>query len=731
MRRLWGTALVAAMGMAGAAQAQEVRVAEADITVTATRSEADTFEVPAEVTVITEEEIEEILATDIRDLVRFEPGVSVRTNPARFSAQAGTGRDGNSGFNIRGLEGNRVLQTIDGVRVPDGFAFGPIQFGRGDYVDIDLLSRVEIVRGPGSALYGSDGLAGVVSFITRDPEGFLEDGESFGARARASYASADASYAGNIILAGALNNQWSAMLAYTHREGHELDNQGTVGGEGAARTEPNPQDTESDAAAARIVFEPNAHHRFRLTADYGESSVATEVLTARAPAVFPFPATFDFDARDGSERSRIALDHAYTNEGGLFDRATWSLYHQSATVDEWHADDRSTTDRIRISNFENEVTGAFGQIESQFDTGAIGHHVIFGADYSVTQQEGVRDGTFPSGEVFPTRPFPNTDYTLAGVFLQDQISLLNDTLQLFPAIRYDSFEIDATEDAHYPLAVVDQEDSRVTPRFGVVAWPTERFGAFFNYAQGFKAPAPSQVNQAFTNSTQFYTSIPNPDLRPETSETFEVGIRLRGVEMFGADVRASATAFAGDYEDFIEQVQVGGPPFGAGSPGNLSIFQVINLGEVTISGYEGRIDADWANGWGFVAAASSSEGEQTEAGVTSPLESIDPWRLVAGLSWDDPNDRFGAQAIVTYSSRKNDDDTNNTFRPDAFTTLDLTGYWNITDAATLRVGVFNAADETYWQWSDVRDFGLTPTSPARFAFTQPGRNYSASISYRF
>ena len=117
MRRLWGTtALAAIMGMAGAAQAQDAQqVAESEtVTVTATRTEAETFEVPATVTVITEEAIDENLVADIKDLVRFEPGVSVRTNPARYSAANGTGRDGNSSFNIRGLEGNRVLMAIDG-----------------------------------------------------------------------------------------------------------------------------------------------------------------------------------------------------------------------------------------------------------------------------------------------------------------------------------------------------------------------------------------------------------------------------------------------------------------------------------------------------------------------------------------------------------------------------------------------------------------------------------------
>lgn len=113
MRALWGvSALALGLGIAGAASAQdaETQYAEADITVTGTRTAQDSFEVPVTVTVIDAEEIDNILATDIKDLVRFEPGVTVPSSPSRFTAAlAATGRDGNSGFNIRGLGGNRVL----------------------------------------------------------------------------------------------------------------------------------------------------------------------------------------------------------------------------------------------------------------------------------------------------------------------------------------------------------------------------------------------------------------------------------------------------------------------------------------------------------------------------------------------------------------------------------------------------------------------------------------------
>jgi hemoglobin/transferrin/lactoferrin receptor protein len=110
------------------------------VTVTATRTKTPLADVPATVSVLTSEVIENRLAKDIKDLIRFEPGVAVRSAPSRFTAAgAATGRDGNSGFNIRGLEGNRVLIQVDGVRAPDSYSFGAQSVGRGDYVDLDIL----------------------------------------------------------------------------------------------------------------------------------------------------------------------------------------------------------------------------------------------------------------------------------------------------------------------------------------------------------------------------------------------------------------------------------------------------------------------------------------------------------------------------------------------------------------------------------------------------------------
>jgi hemoglobin/transferrin/lactoferrin receptor protein len=725
---------------AGAANAQEATVA-ADITVTATRLPSHPFDVPSVVTVIDEADIEENLAADIKDLIRFEPGVSVPTGPSRFSAAlAATGRDGNSGFTIRGLGGNRVLFQVDGVRVPDGFSFGPNAFGRGDYVDLDLLQSVEIVRGPASALYGSDGLAGVVSFITREPEDFLRGDETFALRARVSYASADDSWAENLTGAWAFSEQWSALIAYTRRDSHETDNQGEIDTPDSRRTEPNPQDIESNSVLARVVFEPNSNHRFRLTGDYSDREIITEALSGQAVLPPDGPAlgassVLDLDGVDESERERVTLDYTFENEGGFIDSAFVALYAQSSWLRQFSAEDRNTSaDRTRDTTYDNDVWGFTAQATSAFGSDSAGHRLVYGIDYSETTQGAIRGGTVPTPPtIFPERPFPETEYTRTGVFLVDEISLLDGALTLFPGVRYDEYELEPRADALYLGDLEGQSGDQISPKFGIVVWPIESFGVFFNYAQGFKAPAPSEVNNYFENLSlgafgQAYTSVPNPDLGPETSEGYEVGVRGRGWSVLGAEWDWSASAFASFYEDFISQQIVSG----SGSSADPFVYQYVNLNEVDITGAEARFNGSWDNGFSLTIAASYADGEQTTPAGTSPFETIDPLRVVAGLSYDAPSGNWGGQAVVTYSARKEADEVAapaTAFRPDAFTILDLTAYWNVSDAATLRVGVFNVTDESYSWWSDAR--GLSATSAVLDAYTQPGRNASISLAYRF
>ena len=707
------------------------------VTVTATRVEQATDDVPATVSVITDKTIEDELVTDIKDLMRFEPGVSVRSQPARFGAAlGGTGRDRNSGFNIRGLEGNRVLIQTDGIRVPDGFTFGPTLNGRGDYVDLDLLKSVEILRGPASALYGSDGVAGAVSFITRDPDDLVQEGRAFGVRARSSYASADDSIANALIGAGKVGNI-SAMLAYTRRDASETENMGVLAVNDARRTTPNPSTFESDAYLAKLVWAPGDMHRFRLTYDALKSDSVTEVLSGRArlPAdggpALTATSVLDLDGRDDASRQRISFDHEMDfGDNGVLRSAKWAIYQQDSETRQFTAEDRVGVDRTRDNAFDNSVWGANGQLEMAFNTGWADHRVLVGADYSELEQDGIRSGTVPTPpDVFPNRVFPLTTYTLTGIFAQDQISLLDGSLMVYPALRYDAYELIPRRDALFPTAVTlaPSDDTHISPKLGIVAWPSDWLGAFVNVGTGYKAPEPGQVNNGFSNLAQSYTSIPNPDLKPETSESAEVGIRVRNIDVFGGAWNGEVVAFASDYKDFILQQQVSGEIL---NPLNPAVFQYVNITNVSTNGIEAKLNAAWENGFGVRLAASMADGE-TRGTPNVPLETIDPAKLVAGLSYDDPAGVFGGQFIATFVDGKGLDTVAaaTAFRPPSFSIVDVTAYWNVTDWATIRAGAFNVTDQKYWWWSDVR--GVTNASTVKDAFTQPGSNYSVSLTLKY
>ncbi|MBO9544261.1 TonB-dependent hemoglobin/transferrin/lactoferrin family receptor [Caulobacter sp.] len=708
--------------------------AEVDkVTVTATRSEKTVSQAPVTVSVISSEEIEDGLVRDIKDLVRDEPGVSVRNAPARFTAAgASTGRDGNAGFNIRGLEGNRVLIVVDGVRVPDGFAFGAQSTGRGDYVDLDILKSVEIVRGPASALYGADGLAGSVTFITKDPSDILKDGKTFAVRARVGYASADESWTESLVLAGK-SDRWEALVAYTRRDGEGQETAGTNNAANTDRTTANPEDNQSNSVLGKLVYSPNDNNRFRLTVDHMDRDVDWNVLSAIAKPPLASTSVIGLTAFDKVKRDRVALDHRFDNGQGLINAARTSLYWQKSTTRQFSAEDRFTAaDRTRDATFDNRVLGAAVELHSVFDQGAFKHEVVWGGDASITRQKGTRDGTVPpAGETFPAKAFPTTDFTLAGLYVQDEITA--GPVTIYPAVRLDYYKLDPKTDPLFTIASSGQSDTHVSPKLGLVWDATDLVTVFANVAAGFKAPSPSQVNTGFANPISNYRSISNPDLKPETSKTLEAGFRLhRG------GWRVAVTGFTGEYDDFIEQVQVAGNF----TPTNPAVYQYVNLAGVKISGAEAKGSFDLGYGFTARAAASYARGASRSNGVNTPLTSIDPVKLTGGVAYRAPSGKFGGDLSVIHSDRKSAGRAGvsctgavpgssplNCFTPPSFTVGDLTAWWAVTQNVTLRGGVFNLTDEKYWWWADAR--GLADNSTVKDGYSQPGRNYSVSLALKF
>lgn len=710
------------------------------ITVTATRTPTDAANVPATISVITAEQIQDLMMENIKDLVRFEPGIDVRTQPSRPGAALGsTGRDGNSGFTVRGLSGNRVLIQQDLIRLPDAFAFGAQAAGRGDYADIELLKSVEFLRGPASALYGSDGLAGAISFTTRDPEDLIAKGNHIGARARLGHAGANDARAKSAMLAGR-TGPLSAMLAYSRRDNGPARNFGRLDVPDSRRTAPNPLAVDSDSLLGKLVLDAGGGHKLRLTGELVRNRTTSDVLSGRTPppATGPLPATavLRLDLQDDLARDRVSLDWRYRSSG-LVEDAFLIGFWQDARNRQFSAEDRNTAaDRTRLNLFNNRVVGVNGQVALKFATAAVKHRLLVGGDFSRTRQTGLRDGTVPPfGETFPTKAFPDTDYDQGGLFVQDAIDIKNGRLLLYPALRLDHYRLSAGADALFPARIAGQSGDRISPKLGVVGWITPTVGLFGSYAEGFRSPTPSQVNNGFVNPASGYVAIPNAALRPETSRAWEGGIRLREAKLGGVTLNGQINGFAARYRDFIDQVQVSGRFI----PADPAVFQFINFGRVQVEGIEAKLDAEFGNGFGANLAAAFARGTASGArpgqvAVETPLSPISPFNLVAGVNWRGVQDRLFVQAIVTHSASKRQADIAEACSPacfasPAFTIADLTAAFSITPNAQARIGVFNLFNRKYWWWNDVR--GLAGNSPIADAFTMPGRNISASVILQY
>ena len=698
-----------------------------EITVTSTRTQRKVDNVPNTVTVYPAATIEAEGARDIKDLFRNELDVSVRAAPGRFTAAGSSvGRAGNEGINIRGLEGNQVLMLVDGIRVPNSFSFGAFATGRGDFLGLDGAQTVEVLRGPASTQFGSDGLAGAVSLRTLDPADLLKPGRDANGYVRLGYASVDRSP--NATVAGAgRTGPWQGLLLASLRKGHETDNQAENDALNSTRTTPNPSDYDSRYLLGKLQYTLNPAHQFGLTLESLQRKQDTEVYSARAvqplsgSAAQIAAATLDLDTRDHVERDRVSFEHRFNDLNASFvQKAQTHLYVQDSEVRQRSAEDRNTSaDRTRDNLYRQKVLGLSTQLESNF-SGVVNQRVSYGADLSRAEITGVRDGTVaPFGETFPVKPFPDTHYTLAGAFVQSEIEA--GAFSVIPGLRFDHYDLKPSTEG-YSGVVSALSGQAVTPRLGIVWRLHPGFSPFGQVAKGFKAPTPDQVNNGFTNLASGYRSIGNPDLKAEHASSLELGVRGKV-----GGFRWSFTGFDNRYEDFIAQQVVAG----AGTAADPLIFQYINLSKARIRGLESRAEWQLDPRWSLSGGASLVRGYSESNASRVPLDTVEPLRSLFGVRY--ATEAWSFKASWLHSQAKGLARTapaaTAPFTPPHYSVTDIGASWKALPNLSLHANVNNVFDKTYWRWSDVR--GLANNSAVKDAYTAPGRNVQVSMRYDF
>ncbi len=700
-----------------------------EVVISGSRSEQDPDELPMSIDVINAQDIENRQIQDIRDAAADLPNVNVPRAPARFAIGAQTGRDQNAGFNIRGLEGNRVLMLVDGIRQPKSYTFPSESAVGRDYIDVSLMKRIEIVRGATSALYGSDGVAGLVNFITKEPADYLLGGKTFGGSANVGYGSDRDGWKTGVTMAGKGNDAFTWLLSGSLSGADALKNMGGNDAANSNRTTPNPETDKGQSLLGKLVFTPGGGQKHVFTFEHVDRKADYKLLSNINP---PTPvltgttlanSTIASNGNTEMQRDRLSWDGNWQIDTAMADQLRAVLSYQDSKSNEAFFQDRySSADRVRITDYREKSLQANLQAHKQIRWGAdMLQKITYGIDYSSAKIKNLQTGVTPAaGETYPLKRFPDTKESSAALYAQDEIIL--GAWSVTPGLRIDHFSIDASQQGFGPV-VKSMSDSALSPKLGLLYHASQEWSVYGNYASGFKAPNAGQVNAFFANPQANYQSIANPNLKPEKSRNFELGTRGRL-----ANVSLDAAVFTGRYKDFIEDFQ---QVSGSFRPADPAIFQSVNLSRVNISGFEVKGRVDWgridALGGGELSTPFSYGRTKGTNKVTgNGINSVSPERLNLGLQYATQG-WSAALNVNHYAGKKlkDVDASTNPFLSPAATIVDLSGRWRIGKDLRLTAGVYNLTDKKYWQWASV--VGQAATSTTIDAYTQPGRNYRVSL----
>lgn len=694
------------------------------ITVTTTRTEQKLSEVPSTVSVHDERQIDQQNIKNIQDLIRYEPGVSVSGGSSRF---------GLSGFTIRGIGGNRVLTQVDGVSVADSFAFGGFLNARRDYVDLDTVKQVEIIRGPASSLYGSDAIGGAVSFITKDAGDYLDAGDDVYLRLKTGYDGADDSWLRSSTFAARYAN-FDSLLHLGRRTGQANDSHGNRGGIGAQRTKTNPQDYSRDNLLTKLGWDISEQQRVQLTYENFADDTDTQVMSNYGISSFGSK-TNSQDAKDSVDRQRYTFAHTLAFDSLLAERVSSQLSYQDSKTRQRTYENRfaagQAQNRVRDSNYQEKLWAFNSMLYKAFDWGDSQHQLTYGVDVKRTKNSDLRAGSdtiISTGVVNlakPTSDFPDPTTTEYALFIQDQIQIGRWTF--LPGLRYDHYTMTPKVNQNYLNSnAVDSNpsnysDSTLSPKLGITYQVDEQHSVYGQYAAGYRAPQAVEIFGEFENPGM-YRTLSNTGLKAETSDSYELG--LRGQYSIG---NFSAALFYNQYDDFIEQVSrpssKPGYPFGE--------FQYINKDRVTIRGAEikGELYLDalgLPEGWSALGNLAYARGKDEGTGET--LNSIDPLKGVFSLAYSQPNGQFGGDLSWTLVASKNRFDktqTNDQFATPGYGTLDLNGWWQVDEHFSVNAGLFNLTDKRYWHWGDVQ--GLSSNDAGLTRASQAGRHAAVNL----
>ncbi|WP_294901553.1 TonB-dependent receptor domain-containing protein [Tatumella sp. UBA2305] len=720
---------------------------------------------------VTAAEMQKLGVTDFGSLMRYQTLISATgASGGSGNGKSGFDRGGYTGYNIRGLESNRVGIDIDGVEIPSATSRGYVgrtgvnTFGIGrDYIDPYLFGLMNIDAGATAVSQPNTSIGGAVSFKTKSPDDYLHPGKTSYFGYQSDYDSSNRGWH-NGITAAAGDEELRGIFVYSHRDGQQTrNNSGTVSA--------YPANWHSNAFLGSVIWQPNDEHKLTGTFSYYDKTNHTHFDTwdSGGSAIIG-------TSHQSSETRRLSgnLQDFYTPENEWIDSLTTNLYWQKT--------------QARDNTLAPYDTGVIGRTYSDYDTNnigfttelrkTIGRHELSGglnADLGNTKRPFDQD---PAPLVYYSvmQPQANSTTTKLGGFVQDKINfdLQGHNFAIVPGVRV-AYEKTRPKDletlaAGSSVLTTDEvetlygtgtSDTEVLPSLRFQYNLTPGLLTYVQYSRGAEFPEASQLygswnlGSSYAGSQQ-YALIGNPALKTETSNNFEWG--LNGELTPG--ITLTSSVFYSQYKNFIAYNRYdrnGSPSMFTNVPSNIyTIYQAENRDKAYI--YGGEISTKFSIGhwihqaeglsatlaWGYAKGESKSS---LDGDSYTALDSVAPMKAVVGVAWDDPTGLWGTAVTATFVKGKQaQETTRDTTKTGTVTSeespykripgyglVDATAYWRVTKNVKLSGGVYNITNRKYIDYLSSRDLE-TSTAQDRNDVSlayMPGRTYQVGLNVDF
>lgn len=528
-----------------------MRVTLDEVVVTATRTNRRLQDIPAQVRSISAKEIESIPFSNIDDILRLAANVNVNRSWGIFSK--------NSSVTMHGLPGSARILVLE-----DGFPKNKIAGGSVNWHNInpDNIERIEIIKGPASALYGNNAMGGVINIITKRPEKKLEGSlQLFGGSYKTLGSSLNLS--GNEIM----NEQgfyWNVNGFYRKGDGYFLDPPEYL------------DDTDVKTYLKEYGGGTTVGYRFN-------KNNSLEVILDHYDELRGAGLKVHLD--DGSYESTLTsqVRSKYTGRIGKADFtallyfATEDFYGQKESLNEFNQY------RLLDSYTDKTDKGFWASCSRKL----IKHNLVtFGAEF--------KSGDVDGEDIYRT----STDLIrfgskmdILGFFIQDEINFLNDRLKLIAGIRNDLVKFyDGHQSIMEPTSVTGftkgfSENFKsgrwnaISPKLAIQYSINGKSKVYVSAGTGFIPPDLKDLSQ--TGKIRKGFRLANPDLKPETLTNYEIGYS----HLFADKISINAAVYYSDGKDF--QYMIGtGDSVDTGDGTLKPVLKPENIARIGVTGAE-------------------------------------------------------------------------------------------------------------------------------------------------